>query len=128
MNPNKLRTTRQAKPKRHRANVLPSDLTKDGLNRAGNGIGPNMETVKKLTDFINANLCKTKAINKRISSYGLKHDLELAIGEYATNGELIAAMILCGYSIERIGPKNGNCYFNVSQKSVNKARPTTYGK
>ena len=53
----------------------------------------------------------TKTINKKRSSYSLKHTVERNINTYVSNGELIAAMIICGYNYRVDGI---NCYFNVS--------------
>jgi hypothetical protein len=61
---------------------------------------------------------KIKTINKRRSSYSLKHIAEEEIG-YITNGVFIAAAIYSGfnYKIEYNYP---NVYFGMSEKSIKK--------
>ena len=70
-----------------------------------------------------ANCKKTKSINRKHSSYGIKHLVERAIASYTTNGELIAAMLICGFSHKTYMLRNGkicpNADFNISEKSIN---------
>lgn len=58
---------------------------------------------------------KIKAINKRGSSYGLKHVAEHDIG-YIANGVFIAAAIAEGFTVQRAegGP---NAWLNISSKA-----------
>ena len=68
-------------------------------------------------------LCKkNKTINGSVSSYYLKHIVERAVGEYTSNGELIAAMIICGYKHKRTFGINGgmllNAVFNFPKAEV----------
>lgn len=58
---------------------------------------------------------KIKTINKRHSSYGLKHMAEKEIG-YITNGAFICAALFCGFKFKVSGP---NAHFNISEKSLN---------
>ncbi len=75
-------------------------------------------------DVVLSFLSPIESINKNYTSYGLKHIVErfLAIDtnngiNYISNGVLILAMYSCGYRIWRAkGDKN--CFFNVSEKSV----------
>lgn len=63
---------------------------------------------------------KIGQINRRISSYGLKHLVERYRKKYVYNGEVIAAMIKCGFKTsERIGP---NCYFNIKTADLRKIK------
>lgn len=69
--------------------------------------------------------CETrKTINSSHGSYGLKHIVERALAAYTTNGELIAAMLICGFKHKRHGYSHGGKYlmpnasFNISEKSV----------
>lgn len=57
-----------------------------------------------------------KTINKRYSSYGLKHLAERDIG-YITNGTFIAAAIHCGFQFWR-RERSPNVYFNMSERSL----------
>ena len=64
-----------------------------------------------------------KHINRRHNSYGLKHIIEaneyyqdFSKSTYLSNGELIFAMLLNGYTFYSI---NGlNCYFNILESDV----------
>ena len=58
-----------------------------------------------------------KTINKRISSYGLKHLAERQVGSYISNEALIQAMLESGF---RAQPIRGtpNFYFNVKLTEV----------
>lgn len=74
--------------------------------------------VKRTCEWIRARLTPQKTINRRHSSYGLKHCAATDIG-YLQNGVFIAAMLLCGYRHEhRDGP---NATFNVSEHSITHA-------
>jgi hypothetical protein len=55
---------------------------------------------------------KIKVLNKRGTSYGLKHVAAHDIG-YVTNGVFIAAAIAEGFTVERVGP---NAWLNISTK------------
>lgn len=61
---------------------------------------------------------KTKSINRRVTSYGLKHLAERDI-DYVTNGIFIAAAIAEGFRFERVGP---NAVFNIAMAAVRRAR------
>lgn len=65
---------------------------------------------------------KNKNINEKHSSYGLKHFVEKAIEAYTSNGELIAAMLICGFIHKIEGYHrmrlNPNASFNIAEKSV----------
>jgi hypothetical protein len=64
---------------------------------------------------------KTKALNRRGTSCGLKHYAEDDIG-YVTNGVFIAAAIAEGFTARRTGP---NAWFNISTeawRSVERSR------
>ncbi len=59
---------------------------------------------------------KTKTINDRHTSYGLKHMAEKAVG-YITNGVFIAAAIHCGFPFKLI-PGSPNVCFGISERSL----------
>lgn len=61
---------------------------------------------------------KIKTINRKHSSYSLKHIAEKKIG-YISNGVLIAAAIHCGFDA-KITPGQPNVNFNMSEKSIKK--------
>lgn len=57
-----------------------------------------------------------KTVNVRAYSYKLKHLAEEELGSYVSNGEIIAAAILAGYSYKVVGL---NVNFGISQHSMN---------
>ena len=101
----------------------PMWLNKWGFTDNANGDNPpiNIIAVKSSMDYINRNFYPIKTFNKHESSYGIKHLVEEKIGQYVANGELIVAMINCGYNYKQWSVNLPNCWFNVSQKSINKA-------
>jgi hypothetical protein len=56
---------------------------------------------------------KIKVLNKRGTSYGLKHIAEKEIG-YVTNGVFIAAAIAEGFRVRREGRRSPNAVLNIS--------------
>lgn len=66
--------------------------------------------------WIADNLTPIQGINPRHSSYGLKHLFDADTGHYATNGCFIAAMLACGFQMEK-HPRYNPC-FNVCERSV----------
>jgi hypothetical protein len=59
---------------------------------------------------------RRKSLNRKRTSYGLKHDAERATGDYVANGMLIAAALAMGFSAERTHAGSPNAYFNISSK------------
>ena len=59
-----------------------------------------------------------KSMNRKRSSYGLKHDSERAEGDYVSNGMLIAAALAMGFSAERTHAGSPNAYFNISSRQA----------
>lgn len=66
-------------------------------------------------------------INRQIGSYGLKHraeglsrnfDLFKHLGNYVSNGMLIAAAYAHGFTVKPIAHDNYNAYFNISMRTV----------
>ncbi len=74
----------------------------------------NYDRVKRFMPLVGEIFNRRKSINRNYGSYELKHIVEEHIGQYISNGELIACMILQGYEV-RIIPETPNCYFNISQ-------------
>lgn len=61
---------------------------------------------------------KSKSINRRHSSYGLKHQLERCYNPfYCFNGALIAAAIFLGFEWNAV---KSDAYFNLEQKSLDR--------
>lgn len=103
------------------------------LHNAGYGygrgeLGPTAEnraalqaSVERFTatkQWIEANLRPVKRIHPYRTSYGMKHIAEREIG-YITNGVFIAAMLACGYRMEKRPGYNPR--FNVSEATVKAA-------
>lgn len=68
----------------------------------------NVEFVKS---WIRKFITKTATINKRYSSYSLKHAVERWSGQYIANDDFIEASRLLGYKISKHSP---NPWFNMS--------------
>lgn len=70
--------------------------------------------VLKIAAWLRANVAPIKT--PMVSSYNMKHEVEKAIGEYVTNGELIAAALIAGYAFKHTdGP---NLLFGMSKRDV----------
>lgn len=74
---------------------------------------------------------KIKSLNRCMGSYGLKHRAEnlqrhfghfRPLGNYVSNGMLIAAAYALGFEVRSIAPDNYNAYFNISMVTVNRSR------
>jgi hypothetical protein len=80
------------------------------------------EVFIKACKWLESNIIKIKTINKRHSSYFLKHIIESQIGEYVSNGVCIAAAIFCGFNYKKTFDDYGlvhvNTSFNMSNKSL----------
>jgi hypothetical protein len=76
--------------------------------------------VIRVRDWLLANITPIKT--PTAGSYGMKHVVEEAIGEYITNGELIAAALMAGYPMGR--PYGPNADFGMSKRDVDAARVT----
>ncbi|MDD3668772.1 MAG: hypothetical protein PHX68_00520 [Alphaproteobacteria bacterium] len=83
------------------------------------------ELVLKISNWLRMNICKTKTLNRRHTSYRYKHMMEqiFNITEpthiYVSNGCFIIATILAGFAFQKCGKSSPNCYFNMSEKSWN---------
>lgn len=78
------------------------------------------ELVGRVGAWLLANIAPIKT--PTTGSYGMKHVVEEAIGEYITNGELIAAALMAGYPMSR--PYGPNVDFGMSKRDVDAARKT----
>lgn len=61
---------------------------------------------------------RRKSMNRKRSSYGLKHDAEREAGDYVANGMLIAAALALGFAAERTHAGSPNAYFNISSRQA----------
>ncbi len=73
------------------------------------------EKINKIRSVIKIYFTKAEETNYDSSSYGLKHILEKHLGFYVSNGELIYAMHLEDFKIER---GKVNCFFNVGRTGI----------
>ena len=95
---------------------LPPNLFRFGFNKSKyQGLPLLREDVERVANWVAPRFEKSKKLCKTVSSYGIKHIVERAMGEYVGNGELIAAMILCGFKYEQDGM---NAYFFIDPKSI----------
>jgi hypothetical protein len=81
----------------------------------------DMREPKSLAQFMAARgwlrqFSKIKALNRRGTSYGLKHCAEDNIG-YVTNGVFIAAAIAEGFTVRRAEFGSPNAWFNISTEA-----------
>ena len=90
----------------------------------------DITAVRASMKYIEQNFDLIKTFNISHSSYKIKHIVQKKIEQYVANGELIIAMINCGFKFQRWPGTSANCFFNASRKSLNKARkekhPTSY--
>ena len=73
---------------------------------------PEIRLVKKW--LVEKEVKKRKTINKKMSSYGLKHVVERWAGEYVSNDSLIEAFRLAGFEAEKCNYNSPNFFFNIS--------------
>lgn len=97
-------------------------LTKNGFEKENNSNPKiNMNELEHIIKFIKTYLIQISYFNSKHSSYGIKHIVERCIGGYVSNGELIAAMLFCGYRY-KIYNNGLNCYFNVGNINERKIK------
>jgi hypothetical protein len=75
------------------------------------------DRVLRVRDWLLANISPIKT--PTLGSYRMKHVVERAIGEYVTNGDLIAAALMAGYPMSR--PQGANAEFGMSKRDVDHA-------
>ena len=76
-----------------------------------------IESVKKWVSVGNAS--KRTTLNRKITSYGLKHIVEKDMGVYISNEALIKALVELGFTPNKI--KNSpNYYFNITPNTERK--------
>jgi len=92
------------------------DLTQFGFGGEGE---IRMEAVNLCAEWLLAHdgLDRRKTINRSLSSYGLKHEVERDKGQYVANGEFICAALALGYKMMRPKHKTANAYFNTKNYS-----------
>jgi len=74
---------------------------------------------------------RIKSLNRQMGSYGLKHRAEnlsrtfglfTHLGNYVSNGMLIAAAYATGFTVKRSAFESYNAYLNISMQTVNASR------
>lgn len=93
-----------------------------GLVDDGAGPGVNVDQFAAALAWTLANLRRRKAINRRCSSYTLKHHAESMVNRYISAGAMIAALVAAGFTVERCHPTSKNVWANVSIESVKALR------
>jgi hypothetical protein len=76
------------------------------------------ETEAVVNWVLQGNARKRKTINRKVSSYGLKHVVEKDIGQYIGNDSFIAAMDTLGFDKEQI-KGTPNYFFNIHLEKNN---------
>jgi len=103
-------------------NILPKNLQAKGFTNSEDANNEQIDilSLEAIRKFVRDNFKKNKTINSKIGSYKLKHIAEKNIGEYVSNGGLIASMILEGYEYKKDSKTSPNANFNLSQLSIRK--------
>lgn len=95
------------------------ELHIDGFNiRRGNHDAWDLDKIERLCGYIERNFHKDTKRPPVRGSYSLKHELEemkwtTATDKYVSNGELILAMLCCGYEPRDVTSTSPNCSFKV---------------
>lgn len=102
------------------------NLSNEGIRLSENEI-PVDECARSFVALKNEIICLEKGtrMNKKYSSYKLKHIFERMLKEktnneisYISNGEFILAMSQCGFRVERCSCLSKNAYFNLKDSSL----------
>ncbi len=78
--------------------------------------------VDEIRDWLVHHVDGRQTVNSNAGSYHLKHLAEEDLGSYVSNGELIAATIIAGYSYRREGSGSPNATFGMSARSITDLR------
>ena len=90
---------------------------REELEQARDELFRSEDRVLRVRDWLLANITPIKT--PTLDSYRMKHVAERAIGEYVTNGDLIAAALMAGYPMSR--PHGPNAEFGMSKRDVGRA-------
>lgn len=80
--------------------------------------------VATVSAWLLANIEPIRTVNRRTTSYGIKHTVERSLDRYVSNGELIAAGIIAGYPYIRTDRDSLNVYFGMGTRSLRAAGST----
>lgn len=78
--------------------------------------------VDEIREWLVRHVDARQTVNANAGSYHLKHLAEEDLGSYVSNGELIAAAIIAGYSYRRKGNGSPNATFGMSARSITDLR------
>ena len=124
---------------------IPFGLTRFGFKKEVTTEKEHIEAIKKepfdfkcvqrAQTFAMDILSKSERVNKKHSSYGIKHTAERFFerhfgrngNTYVANGDFILAMYLSEYKIQIENNNSPNCFFNVSETSLSSAETHIYG-
>ncbi|RNE66798.1 hypothetical protein [Cryobacterium tepidiphilum] len=79
-----------------------------------------LDAIRWVHDWLLESVSPLKGINRRRSSYGIKHIAERIRGDYLTNGAFIAGALLAGYVSDVDGTERHerNLHFNMSERDL----------
>lgn len=95
---------------------------RDRFDRWRTELRSRADHVEKVRAWLVENVDPRKTVNPAAGSYSLKHIAEELLGEYVSNGELIAAAIIAGYPYRREGGSSPNVSFGMTAGSLKAAR------
>lgn len=98
-----------------------------GKDEDGLRLGDSSESFLLATDWVEKYMRRQDDINELRSSYELKHICEKMVGQYISNGVMIAAFLAHGYKCARIRASL-NVELNVSEYAVTIARSISNGR
>lgn len=65
--------------------------------------GMNLDQMEKVTDwFADGHATKRSTINKKLTSYAIKHAIERKTGVYISNESCVAALVLLGFRAQQV--------------------------
>ena len=85
----------------------------------------SVEYQDKARQWVELFVSPRKTVNKKFTSYSIKHWIERYIGHYITNNQAKDIMMRCGY--EPVDPDKLNWYYKVNIKESGKLGPLKNG-
>lgn len=84
----------------------------------------SVRTIDNIVVWLALRIEPTRTINRRHTSYGLKHIYEAETSEYCSNGQFITAALLCGYGADF---SHYNPCFAMSERCIRRAWDIAHG-
>jgi hypothetical protein len=103
-----------------------SPITSEKLRQGREQLLESSAICTKVCEWL-ASIKRSKTINRERNSYGLKHMAEQEIGEYVSNGVLIAAAIHSGFAY-RLDGDSPYMMFGMSERSLNEKESATLSR